>query len=586
MSTTTTYTYSLATHFGGLLNIGHLRRLVELQLPDATLQRCALQGDVVTLQFSGAELTVQQAATLADLVANYTFQSQRQSAQQNWWNAPAAPTATQDANEGFGVGSMCLSPGPALWRCHDSTVGAAQWHRVRRPAELLIETSSTSGLQGGAALDQSPIQLQLNVSGLPTLADAGNVDTTASDYYLPIWDAGAAQHSKLLMQHIHGDFRNGGDTTAAGQTRTLGNLGASALALMTNGQTRLTLSASGDNLACATGTTICGRDIASDGSALDAHVADASKHRQISDGTNSATVVWSGSYLTSQLAAKAAGSHTHTSSEITDWAASVTAHADVAAATIHAADPTKHRQIADGTNSATVVWSGSYLTSQLAAKAAGSHTHTSSQITDWASAITTHTDVAAATTHAADPTKHRQIADGTNSATVVWSGSYLTSQLATKAASSHTHAAADIASGTFADARISSSSVLQHLPAFGREMKEFEHAAEWWSTSTSWQTKLYATTTSLPAGTYLIWWAYEMGHERNDRTCLTKLEVHGTIEQESEMECDYDYWVAQSGFVKRVWVGGAMNLGVYYKSSATDGYAMMRRNKLLVQRME
>lgn len=58
-------------------------------------------------------------------------------------------------------------------------------------------------------------------------------------------------------------------------------------------------------------------------------------------------------------------------------------------------------------------------------------------------------------THIADATIHRSINDSGSAATDLWSASKITTQLATKAASSHTHAPTDITSGTYTGVTIS-----------------------------------------------------------------------------------------------------------------------------------
>jgi hypothetical protein len=65
-------------------------------------------------------------------------------------------------------------------------------------------------------------------------------------------------------------------------------------------------------------------------------------------------------------------------------------------------------------------------------------------------------------THIADATKHRSINDAGSATTDLWSASKITTMLAGKANSTHTHAAADITSGTMADARIAATNVTQH----------------------------------------------------------------------------------------------------------------------------
>jgi len=58
---------------------------------------------------------------------------------------------------------------------------------------------------------------------------------------------------------------------------------------------------------------------------------------------------------------------------------------------------------------------------------------------------------------------HRTINDSGTSTTELWSSNKTNTELTGKANTSHTHATTDITSGTFADARISSSSVTQHV---------------------------------------------------------------------------------------------------------------------------
>ena len=57
----------------------------------------------------------------------------------------------------------------------------------------------------------------------------------------------------------------------------------------------------------------------------------------------------------------------------------------------------------------------------------------------------------------------QHINDAGATVTDIWSGSKITTELAGKADSSHTHDAADVTSGTFADARIAASNVTQHI---------------------------------------------------------------------------------------------------------------------------
>ena len=65
--------------------------------------------------------------------------------------------------------------------------------------------------------------------------------------------------------------------------------------------------------------------------------------------------------------------------------------------------------------------------------------------------------------------EHRIINDAGTSATELWSASKINSELSGKAASSHTHAAGDITSGTFADVLVAESNVTQHEGAIDHD---------------------------------------------------------------------------------------------------------------------
>jgi len=66
---------------------------------------------------------------------------------------------------------------------------------------------------------------------------------------------------------------------------------------------------------------------------LTAHTGNAAIHRQINDTATSATALWSSSKISSELDGKAETDHTHTASQVTDFATAVSDNADVAANT-------------------------------------------------------------------------------------------------------------------------------------------------------------------------------------------------------------------------------------------------------------
>lgn len=239
---------------------------------------------------------------------------------------------------------------------------------------------------------------------------------------------------------------------------------------------------------------------------IDTHIADATIHRQINDAGTSATDLWSASQISSQLATKSATGHTHAAgdvisgtfadariaqSSVTQYnsalvhqtlsGAGTNTHAQI---DTHIADATRHRQINDAGTATTDLWSASKITTQLATKASTSHVHSTSDITSgtfadariaqsnvtqYNAALVHQTLSGAGTnthaqidTHIADATKHRQINDASTTTTDLWSASKINTQLATKSNTGHTHAAADITSGTLADARIAQSNVTQY----------------------------------------------------------------------------------------------------------------------------
>lgn len=132
----------------------------------------------------------------------------------------------------------------------------------------------------------------------------------------------------------------------------------------------------------------------------------------------------------------------------------------------------QHRVINDAGTSATELWSASKVDTELGGKADTAHTHAASDIDsgtldDARVAQSNVTQHEAALDHDALANyavgQHRTINDVGTGVTDLWSASKIDSELALKAASVHTHAAADVTSGTLADARISSSSVTQHI---------------------------------------------------------------------------------------------------------------------------
>lgn len=97
--------------------------------------------------------------------------------------------------------------------------------------------------------------------------------------------------------------------------------------------------------------------------------------------------------------------------------------------------------------------------------------------------------------------EHRIINDAGTSATELWSASKIDTELGGKSDTGHSHAASDTTSGTFDDARISESSVVQHADAIidDRMIDREETSLEFENTDV--QQTLYSI--SIPANTVL-----------------------------------------------------------------------------------
>ena len=160
---------------------------------------------------------------------------------------------------------------------------------------------------------------------------------------------------------------------------------------------------------------------------IDTHLADDTKHRIINDGGTGATQLWSASKISSELSGKANASHVHAAADVTSGT--------FAAARIGASSVTQHEAAINHQN----------------LSGAGNNTH--AQIDN----------------HIADASKHRSINDAGIAITDLWSASKISGELSGKAAASHTHAASDITSGTFANSLVAQTNVTQHQAAISHD---------------------------------------------------------------------------------------------------------------------
>lgn len=194
------------------------------------------------------------------------------------------------------------------------------------------------------------------------------------------------------------------------------------------------------------------------------------------------------SAIQTQLDGKAASVHTHATGDITSGtfadariaASNVTQHVG---AINHDAllnySAAQHRVINDLGTLATELWSASKISTELAGKAASSHTHAAGDVTSGTFA-NARISAASVTQHAGSIDhnsllnyqvgQHRTINDVGTAVTDLWSANKINTELAGKSDTGHTHAASDINSGTFADARIAASNVTQHVGSINHDL--------------------------------------------------------------------------------------------------------------------
>lgn len=209
--------------------------------------------------------------------------------------------------------------------------------------------------------------------------------------------------------------------------------------------------------------TVDGRDVSADGATLDSHVADASKHRLINDAATSTTALWSSDKISTQLAGKSSTGHTHTASDVSDFAAAADARitlqkgASSGLATLDGSGKVPASQLSISSLQYQGGWNAASNTPALAnASCTQGHfyivTTAGSVVLDGIGSWSASDWVVCSATNV------WQKVDNTDAVTSV--NGYM---------GAVTLVASDIASGTFADARISQSSVTQHVAALNHD---------------------------------------------------------------------------------------------------------------------
>jgi len=224
----------------------------------------------------------------------------------------------------------------------------------------------------------------------------------------------------------------------------------------------------------------------------------------IDDAASTTTTTYSSNRIESALASKAPLVHTHDAADIDSGtladarvaASNVTQHE---AALDHDAltnyDVAEHRTINDAGSATTDLWSADKIATEIAAGGGGGAV--SSVFTRTGAVVAAASDYDA---NQVDFTPDGDIAAIDVQAAVVEVRDDTDVKLAGKAGTSHTHAAADITSGTLANARVAASNVTQHQAAIDHDALTNFVAAEhqlamkgtWYDTTTQALTASYA----------------------------------------------------------------------------------------------
>jgi len=111
---------------------------------------------------------------------------------------------------------------------------------------------------------------------------------------------------------------------------------------------------------------------------------------------------------------------------------------------------------------ASVIVSGTFADERIAASSVQQHVGVLPHSGLQGAGSNTHAQIDA---HLADQTRHRQINDASTTTIDLWSASKIASELGLKSGIGHLHDASDVTGGVFSNARISQSSVTQHVGA-------------------------------------------------------------------------------------------------------------------------
>ena len=108
---------------------------------------------------------------------------------------------------------------------------------------------------------------------------------------------------------------------------------------------------------------------------------------------------------------------------------------------------------------------------------------------------------------------------------------------------------------------------------FGSQYHSATSEGEDTTTSTSYQTKLTLTTSSLPSGTYLLSWSAEVGNSQRDRDTLVKISDAsvGTLNEARKGKVDTDGgYTILSGSYELASISGVRTITMGYKVNTTD----------------
>ena len=119
---------------------------------------------------------------------------------------------------------------------------------------------------------------------------------------------------------------------------------------------------------------------------------------------------------------------------------------------------------------------------------------------------------------------------------------------------------------------------------FGSEFHEASSEGNSSTTSSSYQQKLRLTTSSLPSGTYIIYYSYEV--DGNGDKAHSRVEINDSEEINYNVyDSSLDGYIAVSGFIVKSSFSGVKNIDIDYRTNSSGNTIDIRRARITLWRI-